>query len=208
MAEGERAGLRELVARGRAHYAAGEHELVRVGRQPLAEQLAGARVEREDPLDVRLLRTGAHDSAARSAAEQHVERVGDVFGSAFVDRRQHPAGFGEGQQRYPRTFRDKLLCRSDLFWLVARDQAHQQIGINGAHGACECTGGCRPSSRRAYARSAASRRRARGGRLPTSADPPSARSPAHLIQPIQARSPDRCRACDALRRVPKSVPAQ
>ena len=58
-------------------HAAGEHDLVGVGRQPVAELGAQLLGQREDALDVGLGRAGPHDPGPRLAAEQQVERVGE-----------------------------------------------------------------------------------------------------------------------------------
>ena len=55
--------------------AAGEHELLGVLGQPVAERVAQRVGQREHALDVGLRRAGAHDPGARLAAEQQVERV-------------------------------------------------------------------------------------------------------------------------------------
>ena len=56
---------------------AGEHELLGVGGEPVAERRAHRLGQREDALDVGLGRARAHDARPRLAAEQQVERVGE-----------------------------------------------------------------------------------------------------------------------------------
>ena len=57
--------------------AAGEHDLVGVGRQALPQLLAQLVGQREDALDVRLGRARPHDARPWLAAQQQVERVGE-----------------------------------------------------------------------------------------------------------------------------------
>lgn len=61
--------------------APGEHQLLGVGGQPVGdlrrERGEAVGVEREDPLDPGLARTGAHDPALGLGAEQQVERAGE-----------------------------------------------------------------------------------------------------------------------------------
>ena len=73
-----RAAPAEVGARAplRAH-AAGEHELVGVGRQPVPQLLAQLVGQREHALDVGLGRARPHDPRPRLAAQQQVERVGE-----------------------------------------------------------------------------------------------------------------------------------
>ena len=58
-------------------HAPGEHDLVGVGREPVAELGAQLVRQREDALDVGLGRPGPHDPRPRLAAEQQVDRVGE-----------------------------------------------------------------------------------------------------------------------------------
>ena len=58
-------------------HAPGEHDLLGVGGQPLAQLAAQRRRQLEDPFDVGLRRPRAHDPGARAAAQQEVERVGE-----------------------------------------------------------------------------------------------------------------------------------
>src|SRR5271155_963700 len=41
--------------------------------------------------------------------------------------------------RYPGTTSNELFRCTDLVRIVAHDEAHQDIGVNGAHAACGCT---------------------------------------------------------------------
>ncbi len=56
-------------------HSAGEHDLLGIGAEALAELLTNVLGQVEDPLHVSLAGAGAHDPRARLPAEQQVERV-------------------------------------------------------------------------------------------------------------------------------------
>ena len=78
-------------------HAPGEHDLLRVGGQPLAELAAQRRRQLEDPLDVGLRRAGPHDPRPRAAAEQQVERMGEHGLARARLAREHVQARGEAQ---------------------------------------------------------------------------------------------------------------
>ena len=75
--DGRRAAVDERARAAVGADPAGEHDLLGVGGQALAE-LAAQRVgQLEDALDVRLRRAGPHDARLRAPAQQQVEGVGE-----------------------------------------------------------------------------------------------------------------------------------
>jgi hypothetical protein len=69
----------------------------------------------------------------RLMLQQHFDRFGESPGFNVINRRQHPARFGQHQARYPRPGGNKRLCLCHLPRVVTSDQAHENIGVNGAH---------------------------------------------------------------------------
>lgn len=81
--------------------------------------------------------------------QQHVHRGRDLSRATFIDRREHPRGFGEHEMRHPRAAFDTLLSRCNLLRVVACQQANQNVRVNGPHGASSCAGARLPSDPRA-----------------------------------------------------------
>jgi len=65
--------------------------------------------------------------------EKHFDGSGNITWSTVVDRGEHPCCLGEDQMRHPCSTRNERLGRRNLLGIVARDQANQNIRINGAH---------------------------------------------------------------------------
>lgn len=61
--------------------------------------------------------------------EQHIDRSREFGRATFVDRRQHPRGFGEHEMRHPRVAFAKLLSRRDLPGVVPRHQTNQNVRV-------------------------------------------------------------------------------
>ncbi len=69
--------------------------------------------------------------------EQRVERGSDLLSSAAIDRIEYPRSFRQRQMRSPGTARSETLCGANLLGIVTYHKSHQDVRINGAHGACE-----------------------------------------------------------------------
>ena len=67
--------------------------------------------------------------------QEHVERSGDGIRPTIVDGGQHPGRLSEGQMRDPRSIGDERFGGRNLARIIAGDQPHQHIRINGPHDA-------------------------------------------------------------------------
>ena len=65
--------------------------------------------------------------------QEHLDRIRDVGGRPFVECREHPGRFNQGEVRYPGAPIHKHIGGSSLFGIVTRDKAHENVGINCAH---------------------------------------------------------------------------
>ena len=79
--------------------------------------------------------------------EQYSHGCSNFSRSAFVNAFQHPRCLGESEMGYPRAIRDELTGRSDLPPVVPRNQADENVRVNGAHAAPGHAGGRPPSGR-------------------------------------------------------------
>ena len=68
-------------------------------------------------------------------AEQHLYRGRDSGGRQVVDTVQNPGHFHQDQVRNPNPAFHKALGRCHLLGIIARQQPHQHVRINSAHGA-------------------------------------------------------------------------
>lgn len=65
--------------------------------------------------------------------QQHLDRRMNLRRAQLVDGLENPRRFGENQMRDPSTTGDEVLRRLGLLRVIARDEPHQHIRINGAH---------------------------------------------------------------------------
>src|SRR6185437_307312 len=68
--------------------------------------------------------------------EEHFGRRGDLLYRPGMHRIEHPSRFRQDQVRYPPATGYELLGCAGLFRIVAYDQTHQYLRVNGAHAAC------------------------------------------------------------------------
>jgi hypothetical protein len=66
--------------------------------------------------------------------EQQLDRIRELGRRQLVDGIEHPCRFREDQVRNPGPPRHECLGRLGLARVVAYQQPHQYVGVNGAHG--------------------------------------------------------------------------
>ena len=67
--------------------------------------------------------------------QKHLDASRDRVRVAIVDGREHPRSLGDGEMRHPGAAGDEGLSGFQLFRIIASQQAHEDIGVNGPHGA-------------------------------------------------------------------------
>jgi hypothetical protein len=67
--------------------------------------------------------------------QQHLYRRRNGIWAAIVEGREDPGGLGQRDVWHPRPLGHERFGDSDLPWMVARDQANQEVGVNGPHAA-------------------------------------------------------------------------
>src|SRR5262249_25451153 len=103
----------------------------------------------------KLIERGSHDLAVLKRqllmVEQHLDCRRDLGSRSTVNGIEYPGGLRQREQRDPRACRNKSLCRSCLFDIVARDESDKYVCINRAHAGPGPTAECPVSSRLASA---------------------------------------------------------
>src|SRR2546425_1189784 len=70
--------------------------------------------------------------------QQHFDSGRDLGRFQFVNRSQHPCRFGQCKVGHPSALFEEVLGGDKLSCIVSSDYAHQNIGVNGAHGVSSC----------------------------------------------------------------------
>ena len=120
-AQGPIEGAERTVAGFPSHL---HHEAIREANGRSSAKLPNCRGNRIGILDRQMLMT-----------QQHLNRRRDGRRATIVDGRQHPRRFGQGQLRHPGPRNDKILCSSHLLCVISRDQANEDVGVNGSQAA-------------------------------------------------------------------------
>jgi hypothetical protein len=65
--------------------------------------------------------------------EEHIDGAGDRCGLAVEAGGKNPRGFGKHEMRNPCSVGNEVLRQRDLLRVVAGDEAHEDVGVNGVH---------------------------------------------------------------------------
>jgi 2-methylisocitrate lyase-like PEP mutase family enzyme len=140
--------------------------------------------------------------------QEHVDGRRDRRRTEVVDSAQHPGRLGENQVGDPRAGGHERLRGRDLPGLVARDQADEDIRVNGAHAVSACTGASPRSSARWSSASARAWGRASGARPRRSSAPRGGRRWRRRVRPTPGRLPGPPRGAGEPRRGPRPGPGR
>src|SRR4051812_22491963 len=119
-------------------------------------------------------------------SQQHVDYGRQVVMLEAVHRSEHPRCFGEYQNRYPCAFCDECLRDRKLSLVIARDESHQNVRVNGAHASSACIRRC-PLSARQKSEPSAAWQIPRDEYLPRSIASLAVRRPGLLPRPTRER---------------------
>src|SRR5437868_11399507 len=118
--------------------------------------------------------------------------------SEFVRDAQRPDHLCQREMRHPCASFDECVCPRALILVIARNDAHQNVRINGAHASRECTGRSLPSTLRVFEVLEALEKE-RDGCLRTCSGPPAGPSPCRPPPPTPESSRERCPSCAGFR---------
>jgi hypothetical protein len=121
--------------------------------------------------------------------EEHLDHQGDPLGRQPVHRRQNPRGLREHEMRDPSALLDECFGTTHLSRVIARDETHDTVGVNGARVALRRDGALPPRSASASVARAVPRETAPGARPRTNIAPTAGprRSPPFVPPQHRAR---------------------
>src|SRR5437867_3491285 len=70
----------------------------------------------------------------------------NLRGITLIDSGQHPYRLGQCEKRHPRARYDEFIGQANLLGIVAGQNAHQDVRVNGAHVSFGYISGSRPST--------------------------------------------------------------